>query len=78
MNFRQQLRREFKDSPSLRAKRHEIAAEAWEDVADDFPRRLDMDDVDPRPAAIALSNAHRRPFDLDSEVLNPDWFPDPA
>ena len=76
MNFRQQLRREFKDSPSLRARRHEIATEAWEDVADDFPRRLEADDFDPNPAILALSGAERRPFDLDTEVLNQDWFPD--
>ena len=76
--FRRNIAREFRNSPSLRAHRHEIAAEIWEDVADDFLARLEADDHDARPAAAALGDIRQPYFDLDAEVLNPDWFPDPA
>lgn len=75
--FRNNLERILKDSPSLRARRHEIAAEMWGVAARDFLDRLEAAGHDQRPARAAIGDLDQPFLDLDAEVLNEEWFPDP-
>lgn len=73
--FRESLQREFRASPSLRAKRHALAAEEWRAAARAFLRQVERDGLDARAMARRLGDADGASFDLDAEVLNEDWFP---
>jgi hypothetical protein len=73
--FRNQLAKIFRDSPFLRARREEMAAEEWKAMRNLARRRLARDETDVVAARILASEA--LPFDLDAEVLNEDWFPPP-
>jgi hypothetical protein len=76
--FRRQLDRVLRDSPSLRARRHDLAEREWRAAARVFLARLDADGHDPAAAAAAIGDATHPYFDLDAEVLAEDWFPPPA
>jgi type II secretory pathway component PulM len=75
--FRGDIADIFADSPSLRAARAEIAAPRWRRAARAFLDGLEAEGHDPRRVATALREDGAY-FDLDTEVLNEDWFPPPA
>jgi hypothetical protein len=75
--FRDQLDILFRDNPSLRARRSEIASAVWRRAARRFGRELDIDNHDPRTALAWLPDPAEPYFDLDAEVLAEDWFPPP-
>lgn len=77
IEFRRQVARVFRDSPSLRARRHALAADEWRASARAFFVRLGADGHDVRGVAVRLGDIGKPYFDLDAEVLNEDWFPDP-
>jgi hypothetical protein len=67
----------FRDTPSLRARRAEIAAPVRRRMARRFGRDLEIDGHDPRAALARLPDPAEPGFDLDREVLAEDWFPPP-
>jgi len=74
-NFRAQLDRILVSSPSLRARRAELAPQEWQRTGLRFCRGLE-DDGYPAEAALArLFTSNTEYFDLDAAVLEPDWFP---
>jgi hypothetical protein len=75
--FRRQLSRILRDSPSLRARRAELASEEWRTAARAFLDGLEADGFDRRAAEVAIGDPDQPFFDLDAEVLNEAWFPDP-
>jgi hypothetical protein len=75
--FRQALGREFEDSPSLRARRHALAAQEFRRALRGFLAGLEADGFEPRAAEAAIGDPAHPYFDLDAEVLNEAWFPDP-
>jgi len=74
--FRDDLETEFRDSPSLRARRGELYPEAWSRARRDFLR-----DLHPDEAALVRTLEKRLPvdapprYDLDTQVVASDWFP---
>jgi len=74
--FRDDLEVEFRDSPSLRAKRADIYVEAWSRARQNFLRDLHPDD-----SGLIRTLEKRLPtdapprYDLDSQVLAADWLP---
>ena len=74
-NFRIELERRLEDSPSLRAQRADLYARAWTSAERAFRRQLERD-APGRARDFAAAEAPR--YDLDAEVLNPDWYPSPA
>jgi hypothetical protein len=75
--FRDQIDILFRDNPSLRARRAEIAATVWRRAARRFGQDLDIDGHDPRAALVWLPDPAEPYFDLDREVLAEGWFPPP-
>lgn len=75
--FRDQLDILFRDNPSLRARRAEIAASVWRRAAKRFGGDLEIDGHDPRAALNWLPDPAEPYFDLDREVLAEAWFPPP-
>ncbi len=75
--FRGQLADIFADSPSLRAQRGEIARPRWTRAARNFLDGLEDQGIDGRLAAASLGDPDQPYFDLDAEVLNEAWFPEP-
>lgn len=78
-NFRVALETEFGDSPSLRARRHDLYAAAWQKAERTFRRQLQREapEAARRLGAAVPADAPPR-YDLDSQILNEDWFPAPA
>jgi hypothetical protein len=77
-NFRADLVRLAEESPSLFAMRAELYAKAWRDARREFARDLAEDDPDAaRRFAAAIPPDAPPPYDLDSQILNEDWFPAP-
>jgi hypothetical protein len=73
--FRVQVDAIFEASPSLQARRADLAGWAWARAARQVSDALD-DDGHPDTAALVRSATAEAPyFDLDREVLNPEWFP---
>lgn len=74
--FRDDLEAEFRDSPSLRARRGEIFLDAWSRGRRDFLR-----DLHPDQAGLVRTLEKRLPadaaprYDVDTQVLAEDWFP---
>lgn len=75
--FRETLGRHFEQSPSLKARRAELADKEWSRAARRFLHLLEREGHAPDAAAAALRTSSGPYFDLDAEVLNPDWFPPP-
>lgn len=73
--FRDQLDVLFRDNPSLRGWRAEIATAVWPRAARLFSRDLLRDELDARTALAWLADPTRPYFELDAEVLAEDWFP---
>jgi hypothetical protein len=73
--FRVQLRQVFKASPSLRARRADLAEEVWGDAARLVARDLLRDGHAAAAAEARAFTAAPPYFDLDREVLDEDWFP---
>jgi len=76
--FRNALGRLFEESPSLLAQRETLFAKAWRDVRREFVQ--DLEDDAPAAArrfAASLPVDAAAPYDLDSQILNEDWFPAP-
>ena len=77
-NFRGELGRLLEESPSLFAQREALFARAWRDARRELARDLVVD----APAAAqrfaaSLPADAPPPYDLDSQILNEDWFPAP-
>jgi hypothetical protein len=76
--FRDSLDLEFRDSPSLRARRQEFFEDAWRRAARDLGRQLDRDAPDRARAIAKLLVAEVPPrYDLDSQILTEGWYPEP-
>jgi hypothetical protein len=75
--FRASLERAFEQSPSLKARRHELAAREWGRAARSFVMLLDREGHGPGRLATGVPAKGHPCFDLDAEVLNTDWFPLP-
>jgi Domain of unknown function DUF29 len=75
--FRASLERAFEQSPSLKARRHELVGGEWDRAARRFALVLRRDGHQPESLSISLPATGRPYFDLDAEVLNADWFPAP-
>lgn len=73
--FRASLETVFEDSPSLRARRIDLASAVWARAAELFVRQLVRDGYESDAILARLSTGGDPYFDLDSEVLNADWFP---
>lgn len=69
--FRLDLERRLEDSPSLRAQRADLYARAWTSADRAFRRQLDREALE-QARRYAPAAAPR--YDLDAEVLNPDWY----
>lgn len=74
-NFRNQLEDVFAASPSLRAQRSELAATEWQRAARQTIRKLEDEGFGREAAQIRQFTTGREYFDLDAQVLDPDWFP---
>ncbi|MBY0332230.1 MAG: DUF29 domain-containing protein [Acetobacteraceae bacterium] len=74
--FRIQVEDIFHDSPSLRARRHELAEAAWAQAARIVGRLLADEGHRDACDAMRQATAEAPCFDLDREVLNENWFPD--
>jgi hypothetical protein len=73
--FRGDLDQELRDSPSLRQHLDEMYLAAWRRAADDLARDINEEANTRRVLArLGLSEGEPR-YDLDRELLNPDWFP---
>ncbi|TCZ53156.1 DUF29 domain-containing protein [Roseicella aquatilis] len=77
--FRSAIAREFRHSPSLRARRADFAADAWASALHRFRRQLQREapEAARRFAAAVPPEAPPR-YDLDGQILNEDWYPAPA
>lgn len=75
--FRAALDGVFEDSPSLLARRSELAGPVWARAARLFIRQLSRDGHELGAVQAWLSAGDAPYFDLDTEVLNADWFPAP-
>jgi Domain of unknown function DUF29 len=76
--FRSSLEREFRHSPSLRARRHEFLPDAWRTACRDMRRRLEREAPDhARVFVAALSTGAPSRYDLDAQILAEDWYPEP-
>lgn len=71
-NFRLELERRMEDSPSLRAQRADLYVRAWTSAERAFRRQLDREAPD-LARGFGLASAPR--YDLDAQVLDPDWYP---
>jgi len=71
--FRRSLTRDFRESPSLRAKRHELYVIAWDEAVRAF--LADWREGARGTLPVALDAAAPR-YDLDREVLAEEWFPE--
>jgi len=70
--FRRELGRIFRDSPSLRARRHEMAEDEWRALT----RRAAREQARTGERVYGVvAKLVDLPFDLDAEVLDEDWFP---
>lgn len=56
-------------APTLWSRRAAIYADVWADAARLFAKDLEADGL-PRPGDVSAPR-----YDLDAEVLNPDWYP---
>lgn len=76
--FRSGIEREFRHSPSLRARRAEFVADAWAAALRRFRRQLQREapEAARRFAAAIPADAPPR-YDLDSQILDEDWYPAP-
>ncbi len=77
IGFRRQVGRIFRDSPSLRAKRQEMAEEEWQALRRGMQITLDRARMAAGDVEAQIATTEALPFDLDAEVLSEDWFPDP-
>ena len=73
--FRAQLDQILTVSPSLRARRAELAATEWQRAARQVSRSLDDDGHAAEAAAVRAFTAGPGYFDLDTQVLDPEWLP---
>ncbi|MDO9710047.1 DUF29 domain-containing protein [Paracraurococcus lichenis] len=74
-NFRAQLDIILSDSPSLRSRRAELASGEWRRAARQVSRSLEDDGHATAAADLRLFTADQAYFDLDRQVLDPDWLP---
>ena len=74
-NFRDQLDDIFTQSPSLRAHRDELASTEWQRAARQVWRALDDDGHPAEASELRQFTADAGYFDLDTQVLDPDWLP---
>lgn len=74
-SFRAQLADILRESPSLRARRAMLAAPAWEEASRLAIRSLARAGQDAAAEETAAFTAQVPYFDLDAEVLHPEWFP---
>ncbi len=76
-NFRSSLQREFRHSPSLRARRRDFELDAWRSAVRTFRRRLGREapEAERRFSAAVPPDAPPR-YDMDGQVLAEDWFPE--
>ena len=65
----------FRDNPSLRAGRADIASTVWPRAARRVRQDLTVEGRDARAALAWLADPTSPYFDLDTEVLAEDWFP---
>ncbi len=75
--FRVQLDQVFETSPSLRARAHDLADRAWSRAARQVCADLEDEGHAEAAAGLKRATADAPYFDLDREVLDPGWFPDP-
>lgn len=73
--FRALLERAFEQSPSLKSRRHELAGEEWDRAARRFVVLLRREGHKPDALPTKSPSVGQPYFDLDAEVLDPDWFP---
>lgn len=73
--FRDALEKEFRESPSLFARRDALYAAEWRRIIRDFARTWRERQTAPPPAALDPAAPH---YDLDTQLLHEDWFPDPG
>ena len=73
--FRTQLEQIFDTSPSLRSRRAELAAPVWRRAARQLARDLADEGQDQAATLVKRLEGDTPYFDLDREVLDPDWFP---
>lgn len=77
--FRASLDLEFRDSPSLRARRQELLAGAWDRAVRDLGRQLARDAPGSAPIVARLALMRTTPrYDLETQVLAEDWYPERA
>ena len=75
-NLRASLDLEFRDSPSLRARRHEFLAGAWGRAARDLGRQLAREAPGSAPVVAEPALAQTPHYDLDTQMLADGWYPD--
>jgi hypothetical protein len=75
--FRLQLEDVLRISPSLRARREELASEVWDRAARQVCRDLAEEGHAAAAAEARAFTAAPPYFDLDREVLDEAWFPPP-
>jgi serine phosphatase RsbU (regulator of sigma subunit) len=73
--FRVQLESIFEASPSLQARRAELAAWAWARASRQVRDGLEDEDHAEAAAQVRSATSEAPYFDLDAEVLHPEWFP---
>ncbi|MDO9708199.1 DUF29 domain-containing protein [Paracraurococcus lichenis] len=76
--FRAQVETEFRDSPSLRARRGTLFGQAWDKGLRIVRRELEREAPEAaRAFAVAVPAEGPPRYDLDAQVLNEDWYPAP-
>ena len=75
VNYRIQIEDIFADSPSLKARRGELAEPCWRQASRLLREDPDLAEDREVQATLAAFTATTPYFDLDREVLDPDWFP---
>ena len=77
--FRLEVERRFADSPSLRARRAEIAGRAWASAERAARRQLarEAPEASQRLDA-ALQGGSGPRYEVDAQLLAEDWYPPPA
>ncbi|WP_439598051.1 DUF29 domain-containing protein [Falsiroseomonas sp.] len=74
-NFRAQLEIDFRDSPSLRARRQEFVDVVWPRALRQLRRQLREEAPDRLTALDAAAMEERCRYETDRQVLDEDWLP---
>ncbi|NKC29947.1 DUF29 domain-containing protein [Falsiroseomonas selenitidurans] len=77
-NCRTLLEIEFRDSPSLRARRQDFVDAAWPRALRQLRRQLREEAPDRLPTLDAATRADAPRYDADRQVLDEEWLPPAA